>query len=77
MGRVLKDGKIILCGSKLKALRRAQGLSQDALVRACESRQLRLSIATIKRAEVGRAVNYLSARKIASYHGVEIHDLCL
>ena len=77
MTSILKDGKIILSGVKLKALRRAKGLSQEALTQACVRQSLSISIASIKRAEVGRAVNYRTARQIAIFHDVDLNDLCL
>jgi len=65
------DGRVALDAALLKHLRKARGLSQEALAELCFQRQLPVSIASIKRAETGKAVLYRTARHLATIFGVE------
>ncbi|MES2262840.1 MAG: AAA family ATPase [Pseudomonadota bacterium] len=59
------DGRVLLDAALLKRLRKARGLSQEALADLCFQRQLCVSIASIKRAETGKIVLYRTARHLA------------
>lgn len=52
----VQDGKVFLNADGLKALRKQHGLSQDALAQLCLEHRLCVSIASIERAETGKAV---------------------
>lgn len=69
------DGRIVLDAGLLKALRKTRGLSQDALADLCFSRQVPVSIASIKRAETGKPVLYRTARHLASILDVALDEL--
>ncbi|WP_341501438.1 helix-turn-helix transcriptional regulator [Gallaecimonas sp. GXIMD4217] len=59
----------------LKSLRRQNCLSQEDLYHACRKRSLRLSLATIKRAEAGRNVSYRTIRELAAFYAVPLQLL--
>ncbi len=61
----LQRGRILLDSAALRALRQSRLLSQQDLADDCWRRNIRVSIATIKRAESGRAVRYRIARELA------------
>ena len=69
------DGKVALSKTKLKELRKQHGLSQESLAEACANKRLRVSIATIKRAEAGKNISYRSARYFAIFYNVDIATL--
>ncbi len=69
------DSKTVLNTKELKRLRKLQGLSQEGLAYACEQRCLRASIATIKRAESGKAVSFRTAHELATFFDVGIEVL--
>jgi tetratricopeptide (TPR) repeat protein len=69
------DGRIALDATLLKSLRKARGLSQEALADACFQRQLTVSIASVKRAETGHAVLYRTARQLAAFYDVDVDAL--
>ncbi|MES2151815.1 MAG: AAA family ATPase [Pseudomonadota bacterium] len=69
------DGRIALDAALLKQLRKARGLSQEALAELCMQRQLAVSIASIKRAETGKVVLYRTARHLATVFDVELDTL--
>jgi len=69
------ESRLILDVGELRRLRKSQALSQESLAYACEQRQLRVSIATIKRAESGKPVSYRTARELARYFGVELKQI--
>ncbi|WKE67013.1 XRE family transcriptional regulator [Gallaecimonas kandeliae] len=54
----------------LKSLRRQHCLSQEDLYFACQRRALRLSLATIKRAELGKRVSFRTVREFAAFFSV-------
>ncbi|MFC3282630.1 helix-turn-helix domain-containing protein [Litchfieldella rifensis] len=56
----------------MKQHRKRLGLSQEALAEYCFDRRLCVSIASIKRAESGKAVLYRTARHLAEIYGVEV-----
>ena len=69
------DGSVALDPARLKALRLKRGLSQEAFAEHCFGRRLCVSIASIKRAESGRAVLYRTARHLATAYGVPLEAL--
>ncbi len=69
------DGRLRLNRESLKQHRKRLGLSQEALAEYCFDRRLCVSIASIKRAESGRAVLYRTARHLAEIYGVEVKAL--
>jgi len=69
------DGKVILSASYLKELRRNNGLSQEKLAQKIKMQKLNLSIATIKRAEAGKMVNYGTAFTLAEFYNIAVADL--
>ncbi|WP_395402997.1 ATP-binding protein [Pseudoduganella sp. UC29_106] len=69
------DGRVLLDASLLKKLRKARGLSQEALAELCFHQQLCVSIASIKRAETGKVVLYRTARHLAQVYGVTLESL--
>jgi len=69
------DSKVSLDIDALRKFRRTQGLSQEGLAYACEQRQLRVSIATIKRAEAGKKVSVRTASELAKFFDVDIECL--
>jgi transcriptional regulator with XRE-family HTH domain/tetratricopeptide (TPR) repeat protein len=71
------DGRIALDAALLKTLRKARGLSQEALADLCADQQLAVSIASIKRAETGKVVLYRTARHLATIFDVDIDRLVL
>src|SRR5665647_136825 len=71
------DGRIALDAALLKTLRKARGLSQEALAELCSNQQLAVSIASIKRAETGKVVLYRTARHLATIFEVEVDALVL
>lgn len=72
-----KINKLVLNSKKLKQLRQQQGLSQEALVEACEQQYIRVSISTIKRAETSRPISIRTANNIARFYNVEVKELCI
>lgn len=71
------DGRIALDAGLLKNLRKARGLSQEALAELCVNQQLAVSIASIKRAETGKVVLYRTARHLATIFDVDVDRLVL
>jgi len=69
--------KLSLNVDTLKELRKTLCLSQEDMAYACEQRHLRVSIATIKRAESGKLVSYRTARELAAFFNVELDSLLL
>lgn len=74
-GRPMKKGQVVLSKSTLCRLREAKCMSQEELANDFDLRRIRVSIATIKRAETGHAVRYRIVRELARYYGVSFDDL--
>lgn len=70
-----KKGQVVLSKSTLCRLREVRCMSQEELVHDFERRNIRVSMATIKRAETGHAVRYRIVRELARYYGVSFDDL--
>lgn len=73
----INDGRVLLNPLFLKRLRQKRGLSQDALAQLCLDKHLALSLASIKRAEAGKAVSYRTARHLAGIFNTELDSLML
>ena len=59
----------------LRTLRNRNGLSQDAMASHSVDKGCSLSVATIKRAELGKPVSYRIALDFARFHGIDIFEL--
>lgn len=68
-------GRVALDPEALRNLRHGRMLSQQDLADECERRRIRISIATIKRAETGHAVRFRIARELARCFEVQVTDL--
>lgn len=69
-------GSVFLRAEVLRFLREQKLLSQQDMADDCWRRNIRLSIATIKRTELGHAVRYRTAHEFARYFGMPV-DLLL
>ncbi|MGH8079331.1 MAG: helix-turn-helix domain-containing protein [Lysobacter sp.] len=65
-------GQVVLDSAELRRLRQSRLLSQQDLADDCWRRNIRVSIATIKRAESGRAVRFRIAHELARCFGVPV-----
>lgn len=72
---MIQRGKVRMNATTLRGLREARLLSQQDLADDCWRRNVRVSIATIKRAETGHDVRFRIARELARYFGVSFDDL--
>jgi DNA-binding XRE family transcriptional regulator len=68
-------GWIQLDGETLRRLRLSRYMSQQDLANDCWHRDIRVSIATIKRAECGHPVRFRIARELARCFGVPVEQL--
>jgi DNA-binding XRE family transcriptional regulator len=68
-------GRILLDAAALKRLRMSRLMSQQDLADDCWRRNIQISIATIKRAESGRAVRFRIARELARCFDVPVSTL--
>jgi DNA-binding XRE family transcriptional regulator len=69
---LLNRGSIFLDGNELRRLRLCRLMSQRELADHCEIRRFRVSIATIKRAELGTRARYRVARELARCFDVPV-----
>ncbi|GAA4797171.1 helix-turn-helix transcriptional regulator [Lysobacter hankyongensis] len=67
-----KPGSVLLDGAELRRLRHARLMSQQELADHCEDRRYRVSLPTIKRAELGRRVRFRVARELARCFDVPV-----
>lgn len=74
-GADLQYGRVFLNSATLRSLRQSRLLSQQDLADDCWRRNIRVSIATIKRAESGRAVRYRIARELARCFEVPVINI--
>lgn len=72
---VRATGSVLLDCDRLRDLRLGRMLSQQDLADECWRRNIQVSIATIKRAESGRAVRYRIARELARCFDVPVATL--
>lgn len=68
-------GRVMLDNALLRHLRRLRLLSQQDLADECWRRNIRVSIATIKRAESGHAVRYRIAHELARCFDVPVMSI--
>ena len=71
----LGKGWIELDGTTLRRHRLSRFMSQQDLANDCWHRDIRVSLATIKRAECGHPVRFRIARELARYFGVKVEGL--
>ena len=69
------NGRVFLVTEVLKDLRTERLQSQEEMAHACSDGKFRVSIATIKRAETGRAVVFRVARELARYFDVPVRHI--
>ena len=69
---LLDRGQVVLDNELLRRLRQSRLLSQQDLADDCWRRNIRVSIATIKRAESGRAVRFRIAHELARCFDVPV-----
>lgn len=68
-------GRVFLVTQVLKDLRSQKLQSQEEMAFACSDRKIRVSIASIKRAETGKPVIYRVARELARYFDVPVQKI--
>lgn len=73
--RVIGKGRVRIDPEALRSLRQSRMLSQQDLADDLWSRNIQVSIATIKRAETGHAVRYRILRELARYFDVPFESL--
>lgn len=61
---------LVLKVELLKSLRQQKFLTQEDLFNACKQKSLRVSLATIKRAETGKKVSYRTVRELSAFYAV-------
>lgn len=71
----MRKGWIQLDAPTLRRLRLSRYMSQQDLANDCWHRDIRVSIATIKRAECGHPVRFRIARELARCFGVPVERL--
>lgn len=74
-GNPKKKGAVLLNADLLRELRESRVLSQEEMANLFEVRNIRISIATIKRAETWHPTRYRIAREFARYFGVPVEAL--
>lgn len=74
-GNPKKKGAVLLNADVLRQLRELRMLSQEEMANLFEVRNIRISIATIKRAETWHPTRYRIAREFARYFGVPVETL--
>lgn len=75
MAQSINRGRVALDPSALRTLRHGRMLSQQDLADDCWRRNIRVSIATIKRAECGQAVRFRIVRELARCFEVPVERL--
>lgn len=71
----ISTGRVFLVSEVLKDLRSQKLQSQEEMAFACSDQKIRVSIASIKRAETGKPVIYRVARELARYFDVPVQAL--
>ena len=74
-GNPKKKGAVLLDANALRELRESRMLSQEEMANLFDVRNIRISIATIKRAETLHAVRYRIAREFARFFGIPVEML--
>jgi len=68
-------GRMHLNTKLLKHLRQERCWSQEALANRCFARGLRVSLSSVKRAEIGKKVLYRTALDLANIYQVPVNTL--
>lgn len=76
IGSYVQNGRLALQHTTLKALRHQCCMSQEEVAAECWRRRIRVSIASLKRAETGKAVLFRTARELAKFYQVPVETLC-
>jgi DNA-binding XRE family transcriptional regulator len=74
-GNPKKKGAVLLNANALRELRESRMLSQEEMANLFEVRNIRISIATIKRAETWHPTRYRIAREFVRFFGVPVEAL--
>lgn len=74
-GTPKRKGSVLLDADALRELRESRMLSQEELANLFVVRNVRISIATIKRAETRHTVRYRIAREYARFFGIPVETL--
>lgn len=72
---MVQQGRVFLVKDVLKSLRNERLQTQEEMAEACREGRFRISIASIKRAEIGRPVLFRVARELARYFGVPVERI--
>lgn len=72
---MVKNGRLQLSAETLRTLRHRNCLSQEEVAIECAARRIRISIASLKRAETGKPVLYRTARELAKFYQVPVERL--
>ena len=76
IGAPIQNGRLALQHKTLKALRYQCCMSQEEVAAECWRLRIRVSIASLKRAETGKAVLFRTARELAKFYQVPVETLC-
>lgn len=69
------DGRVKLNTTRLKALRKSLGMSQEYMACQCRCHAYCVSLATLKRAEAGHSVYYRTVRELARFFNISVSEL--
>ena len=72
---MVQQGRVFLVKDVLKSLRNEKLQTQEEMAEACQQGRFRVSIASIKRAEIGRPVLFRVARELARYFNVPVEQI--
>ncbi len=72
---VVQQGRVFLVKDVLKSLRNEKLQTQEEMAECCQQGRFRVSIASIKRAEIGRPVLFRVARELARYFNVPVERI--
>lgn len=76
IGASIYNGRLVLQHTTLKALRYQCCMSQEEVAAECCRLRIRVSIASLKRAETGKTVLFRTARELAKFYQVPVETLC-
>lgn len=72
---MVQQGRVFLVKDVLKSLRNEKLQTQEEMAESCQQGRFRVSIASIKRAEIGRPVLFRVARELARYFNVPVERI--
>ncbi|HLO93689.1 MAG TPA: helix-turn-helix transcriptional regulator [Burkholderiaceae bacterium] len=72
---MVQQGRVFLVKDVLKSLRNEKLQTQEEMAESCQQGRFRVSIASIKRAEIGRPVLFRVARELARYFNVPVEKI--